>query len=143
MSPRRCRTDTTSSPAGPSPCSRPCERLHPTRSLRGRRRWPAGTARATAARSSSAASGSGSAWRVLSLLLLNASGCLDALTAPDVARALDAFVTKTITPLPRDGNPPVRIAETEVGMLNSIGLQNPGIKSFLKDVLPQLKQLGI
>ena len=32
--------------------------------------------------------------------LLNASGCLDALTAPDVARALDAFVTKTVTPLP-------------------------------------------
>ena len=45
--------------------------------------------------------------------ILNASGCLDALTAPDVARALDAFVTKTITPEPREGNPPVRIAETE------------------------------
>ena len=41
------------------------------------------------------------------LLLLNASGCLDALTAPDVARELDAFVTKTVTPEPRDGNPPV------------------------------------
>ena len=32
--------------------------------------------------------------------LLNASGCLDALTAPEVARELDAFVTKTVTPLP-------------------------------------------
>ena len=52
-------------------------------------------------------------------MLLNASGCLDALTAPDVARGLDAFVTKTVTPLPRDGNTPIRIAETDVGMLNS------------------------
>ena len=47
------------------------------------------------------------------LLLLNASGCLDALTAPETARQLDAFVTKTVTPEPREGNPPVRIAETE------------------------------
>ena len=64
--------------------------------------------------------------------LLNASGCLDALTAPEVARSLDAFVTKTVTPLPREGNPPPRIAETESGMLNSIGLQNPGIDRFLR-----------
>ena len=60
------------------------------------------------------------------MLLLNASGCLDALTAPEVARSLDAFVTKTVTPEPREGNPPVRIAETDAGMLNSIGLANPG-----------------
>ena len=59
-------------------------------------------------------------------MLLNASGCLDALTAPEVARSLDAFVTKTITPEPRDGNPAVRIAETDAGMLNAIGLANPG-----------------
>ncbi len=75
--------------------------------------------------------------------LLNASGCLDALTAPDVAKALDAFVTKTVTPLPREGNPPVRIAETEHGMLNSIGLQNPGIDAFLADVLPRLRELHV
>ena len=75
-------------------------------------------------------------------MILNASGCLDALTAPDVARALDAFVTKTVTPLPREGNPPVRIAETEVGMLNSIGLANPGIDRFLDDVLPRLLAVG-
>ena len=77
------------------------------------------------------------------MLLLNASGCLDALTAPDVARSLDAFVTKTVTPLPRDGNAPVRIAETEVGMLNSIGLANPGIDRFLTRHLPQLARLEI
>jgi dihydroorotate dehydrogenase (NAD+) catalytic subunit len=76
-------------------------------------------------------------------MLLNASGCLDALTAPDVARGLDAFVTKTVTPLPRDGNTPVRITETDVGMLNSIGLANPGIDRFVTRSLPQLDKLGI
>src|SRR5256885_2711011 len=76
-------------------------------------------------------------------MLLNASGCLDALTAPDVARSLDAFVTKTVTPLPRDGNAPVRIAETDVGMLNSIGLANPGIDRFVTRNLPQLGKLGV
>jgi dihydroorotate dehydrogenase (NAD+) catalytic subunit len=76
-------------------------------------------------------------------LLLNASGCLDALAAPDVARSLDAFVTKTVTPEPREGNDPPRIAETDQGMLNSIGLQNPGIESFLDGVLPRLERLGV
>jgi dihydroorotate dehydrogenase (NAD+) catalytic subunit len=79
----------------------------------------------------------------MSLPLLNASGCLDALTAPDVACSLDAFVTKTVTPLPREGNPPPRIAETEHGMLNSIGLQNPGSDVFLAEHLPRLAALGV
>jgi dihydroorotate dehydrogenase (NAD+) catalytic subunit len=73
--------------------------------------------------------------------ILNASGCLDAFAAPDVASGLDAFVTKTITPLPRQGNPPVRIAETDHGMLNSIGLQGPGIDAFVDDQLPRLAEL--
>ena len=76
-------------------------------------------------------------------MLLNASGCLDALTAPDTARQLDAYVTKTVTPLPREGNPPVRIAETDVGMLNSIGLANPGRERFLSQTLPRLTTLGV
>jgi dihydroorotate dehydrogenase (NAD+) catalytic subunit len=76
-------------------------------------------------------------------VLLNASGCLDALTAPEIARSLDAFVTKTVTPLPRDGNTPVRIAETDVGMLNSIGLANPGIDRFVTRNLPRLEKLGV
>ena len=79
----------------------------------------------------------------MTLPILNASGCLDALTAPSVAQALDAFVTKTVTPLPREGNPPPRIAETEHGMVNSIGLQNPGIEAFLEHVLPRLSALGV
>jgi dihydroorotate dehydrogenase (NAD+) catalytic subunit len=76
-------------------------------------------------------------------LLLNASGCLDALAAPDVARTLDVFVTKTITPLPREGNAAPRIAETAHGMLNSIGLANPGRERFLRDQLPRLRALGM
>jgi dihydroorotate dehydrogenase (NAD+) catalytic subunit len=76
-------------------------------------------------------------------MILNASGCLDALTAPEVARSLDAFVTKTVTPLPREGNPPLRIAETDSGMLNSIGLANPGIDRFLEENLPRLLELGV
>lgn len=75
--------------------------------------------------------------------ILNASGCLDALVAPGVARQLDAFVTKTVTPLPREGNPPPRIAEVEHGMLNSIGLQNGGIDAFVRETLPRLAELGI
>ena len=75
--------------------------------------------------------------------LLNASGCLDALASPDVARSFDAFVTKTVTPLPRQGNEPVRIAETAAGMLNAIGLANPGLEQFLADHLPRLAELGI
>jgi dihydroorotate dehydrogenase (NAD+) catalytic subunit len=76
-------------------------------------------------------------------VILNASGCLDALAAPDVARSLDGFVTKTVTPAPRGGNLPVRIAETDSGMLNSIGLANPGLDGFLRDSLPRLAALGI
>jgi dihydroorotate dehydrogenase (NAD+) catalytic subunit len=76
-------------------------------------------------------------------VILNASGCLDALTAPAVAQELDAFVTKTVTPLPRGGNDPVRIAETEIGMLNSIGLANPGIDEFIESVLPRLLELEV
>ena len=77
------------------------------------------------------------------MLLLNASGCLDALTAPDLARQLDAFVTKTVTPEPREGNAPIRIAETDHGMLNAIGLANPGRDRFLVETLPALRSIGV
>ena len=76
-------------------------------------------------------------------MILNASGCLDAATAPDVAPSLDAYVTKTVTPLPRGGNAPVRIAETETGMLNSIGLANPGLDRVRAETLPALSALGV
>ena len=76
-------------------------------------------------------------------MLLNASGCLDARTAPHVAQSLDGFVTKTVTPEPRDGNAPKRIAETDFGMLNAIGLANPGRDAFVAQTLPQLRTLGV
>jgi dihydroorotate dehydrogenase (NAD+) catalytic subunit len=60
-----------------------------------------------------------------------------------VARQLDGFVTKTITPLPREGNPPPRIAEVAHGMLNTIGLANPGRERFLDHHLPRLLDLGV
>ncbi len=75
--------------------------------------------------------------------ILNASGCLDALAAPAAARALDTYVTKTVTLAPRRGNPPIRIAETGCGMLNSIGLTNPGIDGFLARTLPALLEGGV
>jgi dihydroorotate dehydrogenase (NAD+) catalytic subunit len=75
------------------------------------------------------------------LRLLNASGCLDVLTAPEVAQELDGFVTKTITPLSREGNAPPRIAETTDGMLNAIGLANPGRERFVAETLPRLHEL--
>jgi len=75
--------------------------------------------------------------------ILNASGCLDALVAPEVVRELDAFVTKTVTPLPREGSAPPRIAETAHGMINAIGLANPGRERFLAEHLPRLRALGV
>jgi len=54
---------------------------------------------------------------------------------------LGGIVTKTITPEPRAGNPPPRLIETASGMLNSIGLQNPGLQGFVSDKWPFLAQL--
>jgi len=51
---------------------------------------------------------------------------------------LGAVIVKGITLEPRPGNPPPRIAETPAGMLNAIGLANPGVDIFLKEVLPPL-----
>lgn len=54
---------------------------------------------------------------------------------------LGAIVTKTITLKPKVGNPPPRIAETQQGILNSIGLENCGLETFIKEKLPVLKTL--
>lgn len=57
--------------------------------------------------------------------------------APLVDRsALGAIVTKGTTPRPREGNAPTRIAETPSGMLNAIGLQNPGVDHIIRDFAP-------
>ncbi len=52
-----------------------------------------------------------------------------------------AIVTKTITLDPREGNRPPRLRETPGGLLNSIGLENVGLKRFLKEKLPGTAQL--
>lgn len=53
---------------------------------------------------------------------------------------IGAIVTKGVTPLPRSGNPGVRIAETPSGMLNCIGLENPGVEVFINEILPEIKK---
>lgn len=77
--------------------------------------------------------------------LLNASGTLDALAAlgagVPVHQDVAALVTKTITSWPREGNAPPRLAESPSGLLNSIGLANPGAAEFVQG-LPALVALG-
>lgn len=55
---------------------------------------------------------------------------------------LGGISCKGITLKERPGNPPPRIAETSAGMLNSVGLQNPGVEHFIREDLPWLKQQG-
>lgn len=56
---------------------------------------------------------------------------------------LGAIVTKSITLLPKVGNPPPRIIETPAGMLNAIGLQNVGLERFIKEKMPFLREAGV
>ncbi len=53
-------------------------------------------------------------------------------------RGIGALTTKTITPEPREGNPQPRIVDTPSGVLNSIGLENPGIEAFRCEILPRI-----
>ncbi|MBQ3824422.1 MAG: dihydroorotate dehydrogenase, partial [Clostridia bacterium] len=55
---------------------------------------------------------------------------------------LGAVATKGLTLEKREGNPTPRVAETPSGMLNAVGLQNPGIEDFLRYELPFLEQAG-
>ncbi|MGD0196431.1 MAG: dihydroorotate dehydrogenase [Solirubrobacteraceae bacterium] len=82
--------------------------------------------------------------------VINASGCYDALAARAVfGDALtqqfpfSAYVSKTVTLAPRAGNPPPRLWETASGMINSIGLPNPGIDAYLEHHLAEYAQLGV
>ena len=82
--------------------------------------------------------------------VLNASGTFDALAARRAfGDALlerfpfSAFVTKTVTLQPRQGNPPPRLWELGAGMINSIGLPNKGLHGFLEHDLPELAQLPV
>jgi dihydroorotate dehydrogenase (NAD+) catalytic subunit len=82
--------------------------------------------------------------------VINGSGTFDAIAARRAFgdELLDqfpfsAFVSKTITPEPRAGNPPPRLWETPSGLINSIGLPNQGLEGFLEYDLPQLAELPV
>ena len=82
--------------------------------------------------------------------IVNGSGTFDAIAARRcfgdelLARfPFAAFVTKTVTLVPRQGNPPPRLWETAAGLINSIGLPNKGLAAFLADDLPRLAELPV
>jgi dihydroorotate dehydrogenase (NAD+) catalytic subunit len=56
--------------------------------------------------------------------------------------SVGGICSKGLTLMPREGNPGCRVAETASGMLNSVGLQNPGLDAFLVDELPLMNELG-
>ena len=56
---------------------------------------------------------------------------------------LGGIAVKGTTLERREGNPPPRVAETPAGMLNSVGLQNPGVEYFIREELPYLKNTGV
>ena len=66
--------------------------------------------------------------------LLPAAGTLGKEVLDGAEGVYGAMLPKTVTPEPRAGNPPPRVAEAPAGMVNSIGLQNPGLDSFLEDL---------
>ena len=71
---------------------------------------------------------------VLRTPLIPASGTLSREALSEVDGVYGAMLPKTTTPAARAGNPPPRVAETPAGMVNSIGLQNPGVHGFLQDL---------
>jgi dihydroorotate dehydrogenase (NAD+) catalytic subunit len=82
--------------------------------------------------------------------IINASGTFDAIAA---RRAFgdellerfpfSAFVSKTVTVKPRQGNPPPRLWEVPAGLMNSIGLPNKGLEGYLAQDLPELARLPV
>ncbi len=82
--------------------------------------------------------------------MINASGTFDVPAARaafgdalDAEFPFSAFVSKTITLEPRDGNPPPRLYEAPAGLINSIGLPNKGLEGYLARDLPELARLPV
>lgn len=72
------------------------------------------------------------------VLAAGTAGMLDEMAdVLDLAR-IGAVVTKSITPEPREGNPPMRVAPVKAGMLNAVGLANVGIEHFVEHVSPRI-----
>ena len=82
--------------------------------------------------------------------VINGSGTFDVIaarrvfgSAVDAEFPFSAFVSKTITLLPRGGNPPPRLFETPAGLINSIGLPNRGLAGYVEHDLPELARLPV
>ncbi len=82
--------------------------------------------------------------------IINASGTFDAIAAQRAFGdellerfPFSAFVSKTVTLAPRQGNPPPRLWELPAGMINSIGLPNKGLEGYLAEDLPRLAELPV
>ncbi len=83
--------------------------------------------------------------------IVNGSGTFDAIAAARVfgeqqlhdAFPFSAYVSKTITLQPREGNPPPRLWEAPAGLVNSIGLPNKGLDGYLREDLPRLAELPV
>ena len=82
--------------------------------------------------------------------IINASGTFDAIAArrafgDEVLERFpfSAFVSKTVTVEPRQGNPPPRLWELPAGLMNSIGLPNKGLEGYLAHDLPRLAELPV
>jgi dihydroorotate dehydrogenase (NAD+) catalytic subunit len=83
--------------------------------------------------------------------IINGSGTFDAIAAArafgaDEAKRhfpFSAFVSKTVTLEPRQGNPPPRLWELGSGLINSIGLPNKGLRGYLEHDLPELAELPV
>jgi dihydroorotate dehydrogenase (NAD+) catalytic subunit len=80
--------------------------------------------------------------------VINGSGTFDAIAARrafgeelGAAFPFAAYVSKTITLEPREGNPPPRLWEAAAGLINSIGLPNKGLEGYLREDLPQLAEI--
>jgi len=61
----------------------------------------------------------------------------------DEVKKLGAVIPKTVTLHAQKGNPPPRIVETPAGMLNAIGIENPGVDVFIAQKLPLLQKIGV
>ncbi|MBF0619310.1 MAG: dihydroorotate dehydrogenase [Candidatus Omnitrophica bacterium] len=70
-------------------------------------------------------------------------GHSEELYAAKEVKCLGAVMPKTVTLHAQEGNPPRRICETPSGMINAIGIENPGIDRFIADKLPKLKKIGV
>jgi dihydroorotate dehydrogenase (NAD+) catalytic subunit len=82
--------------------------------------------------------------------VVNGSGTFDAIAARRAfgdalleSFPFAAFVSKTVTLEPRQGNPPPRLWELGAGMINSIGLPNKGLRGYLAEDLPRLAELPV